>query len=56
MNMFVFVFGLTALILCGVGMITDGWDWMVPVITILGIIWCFVDCVREEKETAHRER
>jgi len=49
-------FALTALILGVIGVVTDSWDWIIPVITVLGIIWCFVDCVKEEKEMAHRER
>lgn len=54
MNIVFGAFALTALVLGVIGMLTDSWDWIIPIITVLGIIWCFVDCVREEKETAHR--
>jgi len=54
MNMFVFVLALTAIVLGIIGMLVDSWDWIIPILTIAGIIWCFVDCVKEEKETAHR--
>jgi len=53
-NVFVFAFAMTALVLGLIGIVVDSWDWIIPIITVLGIIWCFVDCVREEKETAHR--
>lgn len=54
MNMLFFVFALTALVLGTIGVIVDGWDWVIPLLTISGIAWCFMDCVREEKKMAHR--
>lgn len=54
MNMFVFVLALTAIVLGIIGMLVDSWDWIIPIVTVLGIVWCYVDAEREEKEMAHR--
>jgi len=54
MNMFVFVLALTAIVLGIIGMLVDSWDWIVPILTILGIVWLYIDADREEKKTAHR--
>lgn len=56
MNVFVFAFALTALVLAIIGMLVDSWDWIVPILTILSIVWLYIDADREEKKTAHRER
>jgi len=49
-------FALTALVLGIIGMKVDGWDWIIPILTVAGIIWCYIDADREEKKMAHRER
>lgn len=50
----VFALAMTAIMLAIIGMMVDSWDWIIPILTIVGIIWCYIDADREEKETAHR--
>lgn len=52
----VFALAMTAIVLAIIGILVDSWDWIIPIITVLGIVWLYIDADREEKEMAHHER